>query len=543
MSWSNRISGRAVAVALGLALVTAVGVPSMAAATGAPTFPQCPAAGPDSGCGVLVTVNPDGTASIAVDPSQPALDGGVGRLVGLVNHSDAAVTSVALTGGDTFVLKGHGLCTVHPTPCTSANQYGPTGYEGPGTSLVPAGTSAGTVDFTGAVAPGGSSYFSLSGPPTAVTSVGLAPGLDVSATPITAYASAPFAGQVATFTVGSSVAPVANFTAQVNWGDGTTDSGTVSQPGGPGTPYEVADGHTYNSFGTYTLTIDVTDTSAPAGYDSQSASETVDVTAPAVSITPDTLPVQVVGTPFSGEVATFTSSVPTVGLGSYSVSLDWGDGTTSAATVTQPGGPGTPFDVSGSHTYATSANYSITVAVTVGGATTDGSVPVEVDAAQTVVTCEGGCSGNVTSPVQSSTITSGMGTGSVYVSLLTGTFSCSSASPYQSAPQITTVTTSGIPSSVVVTARVKFLRKDIQGTPGAALRVCFAGSEPFTTSDGSTAIPEIINGQSYFVGLLPGCVKASTKLPCTIHHGWTTVPTGKYVIERIRFPAGDPKFH
>jgi hypothetical protein len=373
--------------------------------------------------------------------------------------------------------------------------------------------------------------------------VGLAPGLDVSATPIPAYASAPFAGQVASFTVGSSLAPVANFTAAVDWGDGTTDSGTVTQPGGPGTPYVVSDAHTYGSFGNYTLSIDVTDAAAPAGYDSQSASETVAVTAPAVSISPDTLPAQVVGTPFSGEVATFTSSVPTVGLGSYAVSLDWGDGSTSAATVTQPGGAGTPFDVSGTHTYSTSANYSITVAVTVGGATTDGSVPVEVDAAQTVVTCDGSCAGNVTSPVQSSTITTGSGTGSVYVSLLTGTFACSSASPYESAPQITTVTTSGLPSSLIVTTRVKFLRKDIQGTPGAPLRVCFAGSEPFPTFDGGTATPETINGQSYFVGLLPGCVKASTKLPCLIHHGWSSVPTGKYVIERIRFLAGDPRFH
>lgn len=339
------------------------------------------------------------------------------------------------------------------------------------------------------------------------------------------------------------MAPVANFTAAVNWGDGTTDTGTVTQPGGPGTPYVVSDGHTYSTFGSYTLSVDVTDSSAPAGYNSQSASETVDVTAPAVSISPDTIPAQVVGTQFSGGVATFTSSVPTVGLGSYAVTLDWGDGTTSPATVTQPGGPGTPFDVSGTHTYVTSATYSITVAVTVGGATTDGSVPVEVDAAQTVLTCDGSCSGGVSSPEQSSTIVTGSGSGSVYVSLLTGTFACSSASPYESAPQITTVTTSGLPSSLIVTARVKFLRKDIQGTPGAPLRVCFAGSEAFTTYDGGTAVPETINGQSYFVGLLPGCVSAATKLPCVVHHGWVSVPTGKYVIERIRFLAGDPKFH
>ena len=76
------------------------------------------------------------------------------------------------------------------------------------------------------------------------------------------------------------------------------------------------------------------------------------------------------------------------------MSLDWGDGTTSAGTVTQPGGPGAPFQVSGTHTYTASGDYSIIVAVTYGSVVSDASVPVEVDAVQTTVPCTGSCYGH-----------------------------------------------------------------------------------------------------------------------------------------------------
>jgi hypothetical protein len=366
--------------------------------------------------------------------------------------------------------------------------------------------------------------------------------LEVTATPFTAYSTVPFTGPVASFSEGTSRAPVADYTAVVNWGDGSSDHGTVTQPGGPGTAYEVSDGHTYASPGDYTVSIDVTDVAA-SGYDAQSTSETVDVTGPPVSITPATIPSQVVGTPFSGEVATFTSSVPTLALDAVAVTLDWGDGTTSAGTVTQPGGTGTQFEVSGTHTYTTSAQYSITVEVTAGGTTTDGSVPVMVNAAQTVVTCQEGCSGGVSSPEESSTVTTGSGSGSVALSLFSGTFACPSATQFETAPQITTVTTTGLASSVVVTVRVRFLRVNLAGTPGSPLRACFAGSEPFTTYGGDPAVQQVIDGQTYYVGLLPDCAEASASLPCLVHHGWSSIPTSKYIVERIHFPAGDPRFH
>ena len=93
------------------------------------------------------------------------------------------------------------------------------------------------------------------------------------------------------------------------------------------------------------------------------AALTPSATQPAVATTEDQV--------FSGPVASFTNSNPTSTVSEYNyVSIDWGDGTpNSAGTVSQPGGPGTAFLVSGTHTYADSGvnggigQFSITVNV------------------------------------------------------------------------------------------------------------------------------------------------------------------------------------
>ncbi|HWF35471.1 MAG TPA: hypothetical protein VG295_08855 [Solirubrobacteraceae bacterium] len=86
------------------------------------------------------------------------------------------------------------------------------------------------------------------------------------------------------------------------------------------------------------------------------------------TLSPDPLPVMttktvapVEGAPFNNQVvATFVdpdlSGVP----GDYTASIDWGDGNTSAGTITQSGGM---FSVSGSNTYAEEGNYNVNVTV------------------------------------------------------------------------------------------------------------------------------------------------------------------------------------
>jgi len=71
------------------------------------------------------------------------------------------------------------------------------------------------------------------------------------------------------------------------------------------------------------------------------------------------------GQPFTGVVATFTA--PNVGAKptDFKATVDWGDGVVDAnATILHAGGPGTPFQVVGSHTYVNEGAYPIVVRVT-----------------------------------------------------------------------------------------------------------------------------------------------------------------------------------
>ena len=73
---------------------------------------------------------------------------------------------------------------------------------------------------------------------------------------------APFSGViVATFTSGDGSAPPGVFNATVNWGDGTTSQGTVTETG---TSYTVSGSHTYQDLGYYTITVNVSGNLATA---------------------------------------------------------------------------------------------------------------------------------------------------------------------------------------------------------------------------------------------------------------------------------------
>jgi len=124
-----------------------------------PMFTQCPPIGEDTGCQELLTVNADGTVSAQTDPNQPHYDGTDDALLGVVNDSPQVVSSIPLTGTDAFGFDGDGLCTARGAP--AGCPFGPTGYEGPGTSFTVTDANDGSVSFTGGLAAGASAYFSL----------------------------------------------------------------------------------------------------------------------------------------------------------------------------------------------------------------------------------------------------------------------------------------------------------------------------------------------------------------------------------------------
>src|SRR5262249_7469326 len=67
------------------------------------------------------------------------------------------------------------------------------------------------------------------------------------------------------------------------------------------------------------------------------------------------------GVPFSGVVAKFTNADPFGGPGSYTATITWGDGNTSAGIITDAGGG--IFQVSGSNTYADPNNTTFKVTI------------------------------------------------------------------------------------------------------------------------------------------------------------------------------------
>jgi hypothetical protein len=355
---------------------------------------------------------------------------------------------------------------------------------------------------------------------------------------------------VGTFTVGYSTSPASDFTATMDWGDGTTDTAAVSQPGGAGTPYVVEDTHVYGTPPalptTYPTTLTVTDTLLSSNMGS--ASSTATVSEQPVTLSPETFGPQVVGTAFNGAVATFTSDDPTTTTASFTASIDWGAEAggieqVSDGTVTQPGGPGTAYTVSGSNTYEVSGDFTVTVSVTVGGVTSTLTEPIHVDAAQVTVPCTGSCSGQVVTPEETSTAETPSSTGTIFVALADGAQLCPGGN-FDYAPQITTVDTTGVPSTNTIKLRVAFLRENLQGPYDAPIAVCFQSSAPFVQKDGTTTTPVLIDGVTQYVGLLPACMPTRIKKlgPC-LGHVSEPLPGWKTVVEDIKFPAGDPKNH
>jgi lysophospholipase L1-like esterase len=159
------LAASALAMAGGLAGAQTAG----AASQPSPPFTQCPAIGSSPSCEILLVVNSDNSITVLNDSSVGAFDGSDDTLVGIVNNSSAAVKAITVSGPGSGLagLDGDGICSgsYGTWSGSSGCPYGPTGYEGPGTSIVTKSSLPDTaeVDFTGGLAVGKSAYFSLEG--------------------------------------------------------------------------------------------------------------------------------------------------------------------------------------------------------------------------------------------------------------------------------------------------------------------------------------------------------------------------------------------
>jgi hypothetical protein len=199
------------------------------------------------------------------------------------------------------------------------------------------------------------------------------------------------------------------YTAKIDWGDGTTPTdGTVSCNTDTNLDAEYAvnspDGHTYKDSGTFTVTLSVTDNAGNDTGDTDSG-PTVDVTINDATLTATSAtnlrgggeggtvePATVGASAFFADSNQVFADAETVDP-SLKATINWGDGTTSAATsITWPDcGECGNVEVSGSHVYdaniPATKKYSVTITLQDDGgksATSEaGNTPAISDAALT----------------------------------------------------------------------------------------------------------------------------------------------------------------
>ena len=156
------------------------------------------------------------------------------------------------------------------------------------------------------------------------------------------------AATVATFTDAGGAEPVANYAATIDWGDGTSSTGTVSLSG---STFSVSGSHTYAAAGAHTVTTSIND---DGGSTATATSSTLMLSGQGTTVSATE------GTAFTGALATFTSNDTSLAAGDFTATIDWGEGTTSTGSVSGSAGS---FSVLGTHTYSEESTEAIHVTV------------------------------------------------------------------------------------------------------------------------------------------------------------------------------------
>ena len=207
---------------------------------------------------------------------------------------------------------------------------------------------------------------------------------------IEATQNAQFSAVVATFSDSDSGQVAGDFTATIDWGDGTTTGGAV---GGSNGAFTVSGSHSYGIAGLIPVKVTVADDGAGTATASTTGAAQVGPPAPLVLIDPvlvsfagligSTL-TSLVGSVFATTqsategvalaagtaVAAFADTNAADTQANFIALINWGDGTTTVGTVSLAGSqsplPGvqvSAFVVSGSHTYGDEGSFPVSVGI------------------------------------------------------------------------------------------------------------------------------------------------------------------------------------
>ncbi|HVX64239.1 MAG TPA: TIGR03118 family protein, partial [Pirellulales bacterium] len=281
--------------------------------------------------------------------------------------SGFAVTAASITGTEGSTFNGT-VATFTDTGSTQAStHYTATIDWGDGTSSTTGVVSGsnGTFSVTGTHVYGDEGPFhpvvtikEVNSPAT-ISATGTATMADADALTATGVTFSPtrgvsFTGTVAKFTDTYTASTAGNFTATIDWGDGTSSTGTVT--GSNGT-FTVTGTHTYTQPGAEAVKVVIKDTDGTA---SATASSTATPISSTVSVTGSPVNVSTGVTVSSATVATFTDTATNLPTSDYTATIDWGDGTSSTGTITLSG---SKFTVTGSHVYTEPKTWNVTITV------------------------------------------------------------------------------------------------------------------------------------------------------------------------------------
>ncbi len=244
------------------------------------------------------------------------------------------------------------------------------------TGTFPVNVTLSALGATGSTTVGGTTIVVTTTGPVASTPSPIVSSATVAAAPLSAQ-GAPIAGYqglplsdypvvsspsadvlVATFTDTGTIGTPADYTASINWGDGsaaTSATRIVSAGTANGTVFSVYGDHTYAGLGPYQVVTTITKTAS--GAQAVATSQATIVDAPLSGTTTPTLSVTE-GMYFTGTLALLTDTNPSSSPDHFRIMIDWGDGSPESAgiLVASPssGGSGVSYAVDGSHTYADS---------------------------------------------------------------------------------------------------------------------------------------------------------------------------------------------
>jgi membrane-bound inhibitor of C-type lysozyme len=175
-----------------------------------------------------------------------------------------------------------------------------------------------------------------------------------------------FTATVATFTDADPAATAAEYAATIDWGDGSSGPGTIT---GSAAAFSVAGTHTYAEEGTRAVTVTISDTDNPLS--SVTVDSTVVVADAALAASGACSATSLRS--YSGPTATFVDAASPSGTASdFTATINWGDGTSTAGTVSSAGGGS--YTVGGSHTFPSVGRFTLTTTIRdVGGSIGTGS--------------------------------------------------------------------------------------------------------------------------------------------------------------------------